>query len=148
MSPFCGTMFLTQGGFFMEYILNHDLAHHKYFEEMTRIPHGSFHEEAYSNYLVNFAKEHGLRYIQDDMFNVVIYKDATSGYEGHEPVLLQAHTDMVCEKNKDTEFDFEEDPLQLYIEDGFLKAKGTTLGADDGVGVAYCLLYTSPSPRD
>lgn len=139
MSPFCGTMFLTQGGFFMEYILNHDLAHHKYFEEMTRIPHGSFHEEAYSNYLVNFAKEHGLRYIQDDMFNVVIYKDATSGYEGHEPVLLQAHTDMVCEKNKDTEFDFEEDPLQLYIEDGFLKAKGTTLGADDGVGVAYIL---------
>lgn len=123
----------------MEYILNHDIAHHKYFEEMTRIPHGSFHEEAYSNYLVAFAKEHGLRYIQDEMFNVIIYKDAASGYETHEPVLLQAHIDMVCEKNKDTQFDFEKDALQLYIENGFLKAKGTTLGADDGVGVAYIL---------
>lgn len=123
----------------MEYILNHDVAHHKYFEEMTRIPHGSFHEEAYSNYLVAFAKEHGLRYIQDEMFNVIIYKDAADGYESHEPVLLQAHIDMVCEKNKDTQFDFEKDALQLYIENGFLKAKGTTLGADDGAGVAYML---------
>lgn len=123
----------------MEHILHHELAHQKYFEEMTAIPHGSYHEQAYSDYLVAFAKEHGLKWIQDTMYNVIIYKDASLGYEDHAPLLLQAHIDMVCEKNKDTQFDFETQALQLYIEDGFLKAKGTTLGADDGVGVAYML---------
>ena len=118
----------------MEHILNHEKAHQKYFEEMTAIPHGSYHEQAYSAYLVAFAKEHGLKWIQDELYNVIIYKDASAGYEDHAPVLLQAHTDMVCEKNKDTDFDFEKDALKLYIEDGFLKARGTTLGADDGVG--------------
>ena len=91
----------------MEHILNHEKAHQKYFEEMTAIPHGSYHEQAYSAYLVAFAKEHGLKWIQDELYNVIIYKDASAGYEDHAPVLLQAHTDMVCEKNKDTDFDFE-----------------------------------------
>ena len=127
----------------MEHILNHEKAHQKYFEEMTAIPHGSYHEQAYSAYLVAFAKEHGLKWIQDELYNVIIYKDASAGYEDHAPVLLQAHTDMVCEKNKDTDFDFEKDALKLYIEDGFLKARGTTLGADDGVGVAYMLALLS-----
>lgn len=129
----------------METILNHEIAHQKYFEELTRIPHGSFNESAYSDYLVAFAKEHEFAYKQDELKNVIIYKDASKGYEDHEPVILQAHMDMVCEKNNDTTFDFEKDALQLYIENtqgaesGFLKAKGTTLGADDGVGVAYML---------
>ena len=101
----------------MEHILNHEKAHQKYFEEMTAIPHGSYHEQAYSAYLVAFAKEHGLKWIQDELYNVIIYKDASAGYEDHAPVLLQAHTDMVCEKNKDTDFDFEKDALKLYIED-------------------------------
>ena len=96
----------------MEHILDHTKAHQRYFEEMTQIPHGSFNEAAYSNYLVDFAKAKGFRYLQDDMNNVIIYKDASQGYEDHEPVILQAHMDMVCEKNNDTEFDFTTQGLQ------------------------------------
>lgn len=124
-------------------VLDHTKAHQKYFEEMSKIPHGSFHEKAFSNYLVEFAKSHQLRYVQDDIFNVVIYKDGSTGYVDHPPVLLQAHMDMVCEKNKDVTFDFEHDALALYLEDGWVKAKGTTLGADDGSGVAYMLAILS-----
>lgn len=120
-------------------ILDHTKAHQHYFEEMTRIPHGSFHEKRYSDYLVAFAKEKGLAYIQDEMNNVIIYHKGSTGYEDHEPVILQAHMDMVCEKNKDVTFDFENDALKLKIEDGWLMAEGTTLGADDGSGVAYML---------
>jgi len=111
----------------------------RYFEEMTRIPHGSFHEQAYSDYLVRWAKDRGLRYVQDDMGNVVIYKPASPGREDRAPVLLQAHMDMVCVKAPGVEHDFEKDPLELYVEDGWLRARGTTLGADDGVGCAYML---------
>lgn len=120
-------------------VLDHTKAHQTYFEELTQIPHGSYKEERISKYLVDFAKVHGFRYLQDDMWNVIIYKPASAGYESHEPLILQAHMDMVCEKNKDVEFDFDKDALQLYIEDDWLKAKGTTLGADDGSGVAYML---------
>lgn len=120
-------------------LLDHTKAHQRFFEEMTRIPHGSYHEQAYSDYLVAFAKAKGLDYVQDDMYNVIIYAPASQGYEDHDTLILQAHMDMVCEKNKDVEFDFAKDPLQLYIEDGWLKAKGTTLGADDGCGVAAML---------
>ncbi len=120
-------------------VLDHTKAHQHFFEEMTRIPHGSFHEKAYSDYLVAFAKDHGLKYIQDDMNNVIMYAPASEGYENHDTVIMQAHMDMVCEKDKDVDFDFESDALQLYIEDGWLKAKGTTLGADDGFGVSYML---------
>ena len=120
-------------------VLNHNLPHHRHFEEMTRIPHGSYHEQAYSDYLVSFAVSHGLRCKQDEMGNVIIYKNGSKGYEDHAPVMLQGHIDMVWEKNKDCPHNFETDPLDLYIKDGYLWAKGTTLGADDGVGVAYML---------
>lgn len=120
-------------------VLNHEKLHQKYFEEMTRIPHGSYKEEKYADYLEEFAKGRGLKYIRDDMNNVIIYKDASEGYENHGAVILQAHTDMVCEKNNDCSHNFDTDPLDLYIENGFLKARGTTLGADDGMGCAYML---------
>lgn len=127
----------------MKTILDHTKLHQKYFEELTQIPHGSFHEETYSNYLVAFAKEKGLRYIQDDMWNVIIYKKASAGYEDHEPLLIQAHMDMVCEKNINSSHDFEKDALSLRIKDGWLMADHTTLGADDGCGIAYMLAILS-----
>lgn len=110
-----------------------------YFNEISKIPRGSRNEKAVSDYLVAFAKEHGLAWKQDEVFNVIIDKPASEGYEDSEPVILQAHTDMVCEKNNDVVHDFEKDPLDLYVEDGWLKARGTTLGADDGYGVAWML---------
>lgn len=113
--------------------------HCYYFNEISKIPRGSRNEKAISDYLVSFAKEQGLWYKQDDVYNVIIDKPASEGYENSAPIILQAHIDMVCEKNKDVEHDFEKDPLDLYVEDGWLKARGTTLGADDGYGVAYML---------
>jgi len=110
-----------------------------YFNEITKIPHGSDNEEQLSNYLVQFAKEHKLKYKQDDMFNVIIYKSCTTGYQSAAPLMIQAHMDMVCEKNKNSNHDFTKDPLKLVCEDGILSAEGTTLGADDGTGVAYML---------
>ena len=111
-----------------------------YFNEICKIPHGSRNEKALSDYIVNFAKEHHLDYKQDDVYNVIIEKPASKGYEKSEPIILQAHIDMVNEKNKTSNHDFEKDPLDLYVdEDGWLHARGTTLGADDGKGVAYML---------
>ena len=121
----------------MEFDLNK--RHCFYFYETTKIPHGSRNEKALSDYVVEFAKAHGLRYKQDHVYNVIIYKDASKGYEDAEPLILQAHLDMVCEKNKDSDHDFEKDPLKLIVKDGILKADGTTLGADDCTGVAYML---------
>lgn len=110
-----------------------------YFNEIAKIPHGSKNEKAISDYVVNFAKEHNLKYKQDAVYNVIIDKEASQGYENAEPLILQAHMDMVPEKNRDSDHDFLKDPLDLYVEDGLLKARGTTLGADDGTGVAYML---------
>lgn len=120
-------------------VLDHSKAYQKFFEELTRIPHGSGNEKAISDHLVAFAKAHGLRSVQDQVNNVIIYKDATSGYEDKDAVILQAHIDMVNEKNADVEHDFEKDPLKLEIVDGYLRAKGTTLGGDDGAGVAMIM---------
>ena len=120
-------------------VLNHEKPHQKYFEEISRIPRGSFNEAACADYLAAFAAEHGLKYIRDELNNVVIFKPAGAGYEDHGAVILQAHTDRVCEKNADCTHDFEKDPIDLYIENGILKARGTTLGADDGMGCAYML---------
>lgn len=111
----------------------------KFFKEISAIPRASFNEKAISDYIVEFAKERNLRYIQDDLYNVIVFKEATKGNENKPVLMLQSHTDMVAEKNMGTEHDFDKDPLDLYVEDGFLKAKGTTLGADDGAGVAYML---------
>lgn len=134
----------------MNHVLDQSFLPEKYFEEICAIPHGSCHEKPLSDYLAEFAEAHGLRYKQYPNWNVIIYKPASAGYEDHEPVMLQAHIDMVCEKEPGYEHDFEKDPLSLYVEDGFLKAKGTTLGADDGVGVAYMLAFlednTLPHP--
>lgn len=110
-----------------------------YFNETTKIPHGSRNEKALSDYVVEFAKAHNLKYVQDHVWNVIVYKDATEGYEDAAPLILQAHLDMVCEKNKDSNHDFEKDPLKLIVKDGILTADGTTLGADDCTGVAYML---------
>ena len=121
----------------MEFDLNK--RHCFWFNELCKIPHGSRNEKALSDFIVQFAKDRGLPYKQDEAFNVIIDKKASEGYEGCAPLILQAHMDMVCEKNKDCDLDFEKDPLDLYVEDGYLKAKGTTLGADDGTGVAYML---------
>lgn len=110
-----------------------------YFNEIAKIPHGSYDEKRLSDYLVKFGKDRGLKTIQDENLNVIIYKDASEDYKTSKPLLLQAHMDMVCEKNKDSKHDFKTDPLDLYVEDNWLKAKGTTLGADDGTGVAYML---------
>ena len=120
-------------------VLDENILIYKYFEEITQIPHGSYHEEKIADYIETIAKEFDLCYRRDDMHNIVVFKDASKGYENHEPLMLQGHTDMVCEKNNDCSHDFENDPLLLYVEDGYLKANGTTLGADDGVAVAYML---------
>lgn len=112
-----------------------------YFEEISKIPRGSFHEEKISDYLLDFAKEHGLWAHRDEKNNVYIKKDASQGKEAIAPVLLQGHMDMVCEKNEGVEHDFLHDPIRLYEEDGMLRARGTTLGADNGVAVAYMLAF-------
>lgn len=114
-----------------------------YFEEICKIPHGSYNEEKIADYVECFAKDRGLRYHRDHLNNIIIYKDASAGYENHEVLMLEAHMDMVNEKNKDSNHDFNNDPLELYVEDGFVSARGTTLGADDGYGVAYMLAILS-----
>ena len=110
-----------------------------YFEEIAKIPHGSGNTKQISDYLAAFAKEHNLEYYQDEINNVIMVKEATAGYEESEAVIIQGHMDMVCEKESDCDIDFEKDGLELYVEDGFVKAKGTTLGGDDGIAVAYGL---------
>ena len=110
-----------------------------YFEELCKIPHGSGNTKKISDYLVSFAKEHGLEYVQDEMNNVVIYKPATEGYEDAPAVILQGHMDMVCEKRPDVDHDFTKDPLNISVKDGYVTANGTTLGGDDGIAVAYGL---------
>lgn len=110
-----------------------------YFEEITRIPHGSGNTDEISSYLVTFAQEHGLRSIRDESNNVIIFKDAAPGYENAPGVILQGHVDMVCEKLPGSAHDFEKDPLTLHVEDDYIFAEGTTLGGDDGIAVAYAL---------
>lgn len=99
-----------------------------FFEEIASIPRGSYHTKSISNYLANFAESRGLEYYQDDTNNVVIIKEAAEGYGDLEPVILQGHMDMVCEKESGCEIDFLNDGLDLYVEGDFLKARGTTLG--------------------
>ncbi len=122
----------------MEFDLNKRYCY--YFDQLTKIPHPSYHEEKLSNWIVEWAKEHGFRYKQDDMYNVIVYKPASPGYQDSPVLGLQAHIDMVAEKNSDVDHDFVNDPLTTYVDDeGWLHATGTTLGADDGAGVAYML---------
>lgn len=110
-----------------------------YFKEISEIPHCSGNERAISDYLVNFAREHDLEVIQDELLNVIIKKPASPGYEHAPVVTLQGHMDMVGEKAIGSDHDFDKDPLKLSIKDGWLQAEGTTLGADDGIAVAMGL---------
>lgn len=110
-----------------------------YFEEICEIPHGSGNTKQISDYLVQFAKDHDLKYIQDEMNNVVIYKPGTAGYENAPTVIVQGHMDMVCEKRPDVDHDFTKDGLNLSVEGDYVSANGTTLGGDDGIAVAYGL---------
>ncbi len=107
-----------------------------YFREITLVPRPSKKEEQIIKYLVAFAERNQMKYNVDKMGNVVIYKPATPGYENRQTIVLQSHVDMVCEKNSDKAFDFDHDPIEVKIENGWVKANGTTLGADDGIGMA------------
>lgn len=109
----------------------------QYFEEICAIPHGSGNTKQISDYCVRFAQQHNLRYIQDDSNNVILFQDGTPGYENSAPVMIQGHLDMVCEKTPDCTIDFEKDGLSLRVDNGMVTADGTTLGADDGIAVAY-----------
>lgn len=111
----------------------------RFFEEICAIPHGSRDTKRISDYVVRFAQEHGLKYIQDEANNVVIYKPASAGYENHPTVIMQGHMDMVCEKDEDCDIDFAKDGLRLRYDGKFISADGTTLGADDAIAVAYQL---------
>ncbi len=108
----------------------------QYFKEILEIPRPSKKEEKIIAYLLDFGKKHNLETIQDEIGNVLIRKEATKGMENKKWVVLQSHIDMVCEKNSDKEFDFDNDPIESLIEDGWVTANGTTLGADDGIGIA------------
>lgn len=108
------------------------------FADISKIPRGSGHEKAVSDYVAAFARERGAEVVQDAWNNLIIFKPASPGFSD-KPLILQAHLDMVCEKNADIKHDFTRNPLDLYIDGDFIKARGTTLGADNGVGVAMCL---------
>lgn len=110
-----------------------------YFEEISRIPHGSGNIEQISDYLVNFAKERKLFYIQDEIKNVIIVKEATPGYEKEPAVILQGHMDMVAVKKTDCDIDMKTEGLRLAVKGDRIYAEGTSLGGDDGIAVAYAL---------
>ena len=110
-----------------------------YFEEITKIPHGSGNVEQISDYLASFAKERNLFYIQDAWKNIIIVKEASAGYEKEPAVILQGHMDMVAVKTPDCDIDMKTEGLRLAVEGDEIYAKGTSLGGDDGIAVAYCL---------
>ncbi|MDR2899588.1 MAG: aminoacyl-histidine dipeptidase [Clostridiales bacterium] len=110
-----------------------------FFEEISRIPRGSGNEKAVSDYLVKFAKDRGFEVIQDKALNVIIKKPGTKGYENSPTVIIQGHMDMVCEKNQSITHDFEKDPIDLVVDGDWVRANGTTLGADNGIAVAYAM---------
>ena len=111
----------------------------RFFEEICAIPHGSGNTKLISDYLVAFAKERNIRYIQDEANNVLLFQDGTCGMENHEPVIIQGHMDMVCEKDETCPLDMDVDGLDLTHDGKYIFAKGTTLGGDDGIAVAYAL---------
>lgn len=122
-----------------------------FFEELCAIPHGSRNTRAISDYLVRFAEERGLEHYQDELNNVIIIAPATPGYENAEPVIIQGHMDMVCEKAPECEKDMVREGLDLAIDGDCIFARGTTLGGDDGIAVAMALAVldsdTLPHPR-
>lgn len=111
----------------------------KHFEALTQIPRPSRKEQLAAKYVVDFAKKNKLKFLVDKFGNIVISKPATAGYENLAPIVMQGHLDMVAEKNADVKHNFEKDPLQIYVDGDWVKAKGTTLGSDNGIGVAAAL---------
>ena len=109
------------------------------FSQICQVPRPSKHEERISKWLQDFAASHNIECVADETMNVIMRVPATPGYEDHEGVILQAHMDMVCEKNGDVQHDFMTDPIQTYVDGEWLKAKGTTLGADNGIGISMAL---------
>lgn len=116
-----------------------------FFHDITQIPRPSKKEEKMIDYLVQFAKSQHLEHKVDKAGNVLITKPATNGFENSKRVILQAHIDMVCEKNSDTVFNFETDPIQTYIDNDWVKARGTTLGGDNGIGMSMMLAILASS---
>lgn len=110
-----------------------------YFEKLCSIPHGSGNTKMISDYLVSFAKEQGLRYIQDEVNNVILFGDGTCGMEDHAPVILQGHMDMVCDQDPDCKLDMTSEGLDVTHDGVSIFAKGTTLGGDDGIAVAFAM---------
>ena len=108
----------------------------RFFEEISAIPRGSGNEKGIADHMVAFAEARGLEAYRDAYNNVLIKKPAAPGFEDHAPVIIQGHLDMVCEKLAGVQHDFTKDPIEMYVENGELRARGTTLGADDGVAVA------------
>ncbi len=111
----------------------------RFFEELCAIPHGSGNTAAASDWAVDFAKTRGLRYRRDEAGNVVIWKDASPGYEDHPAVMLQGHLDMVCVADAGVDHDFTKDGLELAVDGDWIRARGTTLGGDDGIAVAMAM---------
>lgn len=110
-----------------------------YFEKICSIPHGSGNTKRISDYLVSFAREQGIRYRQDELNNVVMFGEGTCGMENHDPVILQGHMDMVCEKDADCPVNMDTDGLDIDHDGTWIFAHGTTLGGDNGIAVAYIL---------
>ena len=110
-----------------------------HFAELSKYPRESANEKAVSDYIKGWAEGLGLDVAQDDLWNLIIKKPASAGYEGKDPVIIQAHTDMVCEKNAGSSHDFSKDPIELVVDGDWLHAKDTTLGADNGIGVALAM---------
>lgn len=122
-----------------------------YFETICSIPHPSGKEELLADYIVDFARKRGLEHYRDELNNVIVIKEATPGYEQEEPLILQGHLDMVCEQTADRKIDFSSQGLDLFLDNGCIGARGTTLGGDDGIAVAYALALLDaediPHPR-
>lgn len=124
----------------MAFVLDQLKPNQKYFEAICGIPHPSTEEKAVSDYVCSVAEKLGLNYEQDKLGNVVVRKPASKGYEDAPVVMLEGHMDMVCVKTPESTHDFSHDPIEIYVDDkGDIRAKDTTLGADDGYGVAYML---------
>ncbi len=110
-----------------------------YFEKLCAIPHGSGNTKQISDYLVSFAQEQGLRYVQDELNNVILFGEGTCGMENHAPVIIQGHMDMVCVQDETSKIDMDKDGLKIDHDGSCVFAKGTSLGGDDGIAVAYAL---------
>ena len=114
-----------------------------YFYDLTQIPRPTGHMKGITNYILDFGKKQGLEVKQDEVGNILICKPATSGFEKCKTVVLQSHLDMVPQKNSDVSHDFLNDPIDAYIDGDWVKARATTLGADNGIGVALMMAILS-----